>query len=94
MSAEQMETEADGEDCGGSEPVRGIDPDSHLQPANNEKTLDSFKHQLHASFVVFCMGTTGNYEMKFLLFDDPNPLSRPQTSRDNLVHTTLKHLSV
>ncbi|XP_042291780.1 zinc finger protein 510-like isoform X2 [Thunnus maccoyii] len=34
---EQMETEADGEDCGGSEP----DPDKHLQPVSDDKTSDT-----------------------------------------------------
>ncbi|XP_049923359.1 zinc finger protein 771-like isoform X23 [Epinephelus moara] len=29
---EQMETESDGEDCGGPEPARNSDPDTHLQP--------------------------------------------------------------
>ncbi|XP_078019975.1 uncharacterized protein LOC117245839 isoform X5 [Epinephelus lanceolatus] len=29
---EQMETEAEGEDCGGAEPARNSDPDTHLQP--------------------------------------------------------------
>ncbi|XP_078020012.1 uncharacterized protein LOC117245941 isoform X1 [Epinephelus lanceolatus] len=29
---EQMETEAEGEDCGGAEPARNSDPDIHLQP--------------------------------------------------------------
>ncbi|XP_044048806.1 zinc finger protein 135-like [Siniperca chuatsi] len=33
-SAQPMETESDGEDCGGSEPTRSLDPDSH-QPAND-----------------------------------------------------------
>ncbi|KAL7375147.1 hypothetical protein ABVT39_012716, partial [Epinephelus coioides] len=28
---EQMETEAEGEDCGGAEPARNSDPDSHLK---------------------------------------------------------------
>ncbi|XP_039978050.1 zinc finger protein 721-like [Xiphias gladius] len=40
-SAEQMETEADGEDCGGQEPARNSDPDRHLQPDADDKALDS-----------------------------------------------------
>ncbi|XP_031734517.1 zinc finger protein 599-like [Anarrhichthys ocellatus] len=38
---EQMETEADGEDCGGPEPDRNSDPDTHLQPHTYDKTGDS-----------------------------------------------------
>ncbi|KAI3359037.1 hypothetical protein L3Q82_015413 [Scortum barcoo] len=38
---EQMETGADGEDCGGPEPARNSDPDQHLQPVSNDKTSDS-----------------------------------------------------
>ena len=38
---EQMITEADGEDCGGPEPARNSDPDTHLQPDTNDKTGDS-----------------------------------------------------
>ncbi|XP_037651711.1 gastrula zinc finger protein XlCGF57.1-like isoform X1 [Sebastes umbrosus] len=38
---EQMETEADGEDCGGPEPARNSDPDSPLQPATHDKTSPS-----------------------------------------------------
>ncbi|XP_044192029.1 zinc finger protein 271-like isoform X1 [Thunnus albacares] len=37
---EQMETEADGEDCGGSEPARNSHPDKHLQPHTDDKTSD------------------------------------------------------
>ncbi|XP_049424963.1 zinc finger protein 391-like isoform X1 [Epinephelus fuscoguttatus] len=33
---EQMETEAEGEDCGGAEPARNSDPDTHLQPENDD----------------------------------------------------------
>ncbi|XP_038574818.1 zinc finger protein 287-like isoform X3 [Micropterus salmoides] len=38
---EQMETEADGEDCGGPEPARNSDGDGHLQPATHDKTSHS-----------------------------------------------------
>ncbi|XP_053190776.1 zinc finger protein 84-like [Scomber japonicus] len=38
---EQMETEADGEDCGGSEPDRNSHPDTHLLPDTDDKTPDS-----------------------------------------------------
>ncbi|XP_054461506.1 zinc finger protein ZFP2-like [Anoplopoma fimbria] len=38
---EQMETEADGEDCGGPEPDRNSDPDRHQEPDPDEKTGDS-----------------------------------------------------
>ncbi|XP_067469047.1 zinc finger protein OZF-like isoform X1 [Thunnus thynnus] len=38
---EQMETEADGEDCGGSEPAKNSHPDRHLQPDTDDKTSDS-----------------------------------------------------
>ena len=40
-SAEQMKTETDGEDCGGPEPARNPDPNSHLQPNTDEKASDS-----------------------------------------------------
>ncbi|KAL7375101.1 hypothetical protein ABVT39_011907, partial [Epinephelus coioides] len=35
---EQMRTEAEGEDCGGAEPVRNSDLDRHLQPETDDKT--------------------------------------------------------
>uniref|UniRef100_A0A8D0A219 C2H2-type domain-containing protein n=1 Tax=Sander lucioperca TaxID=283035 RepID=A0A8D0A219_SANLU len=38
---EAERTEADGEDCGGPEPIRNSDPDSPLQPATHDKTSDS-----------------------------------------------------
>ncbi|XP_059205885.1 uncharacterized protein LOC131984936 [Centropristis striata] len=38
---EHMETEADGEDCGGPEPDRNSDPYSHLQPDNDNEPADS-----------------------------------------------------
>ncbi|XP_044192010.1 gastrula zinc finger protein xFG20-1-like isoform X1 [Thunnus albacares] len=38
-STEQMETEADGEDCGGSEPARNSHPDRLLQPDTDDRTL-------------------------------------------------------
>ncbi|KAM6911520.1 uncharacterized protein PEZ65_015756 [Lycodopsis pacificus] len=34
----QMGTEADGEDCGGPEPGRNLDPDRHPEPDTDEKT--------------------------------------------------------
>ncbi|XP_028456203.1 zinc finger protein 316-like isoform X2 [Perca flavescens] len=37
---EQMETEADGEDCGGPEPARKSDPDRHPEPETDDKTGD------------------------------------------------------
>ncbi|XP_034088846.1 zinc finger protein 8-like [Gymnodraco acuticeps] len=40
-SAEHMETEADGEDCGGREPARNSDPERHLQPETEDKPGDS-----------------------------------------------------
>ncbi|XP_071378224.1 zinc finger and SCAN domain-containing protein 12-like isoform X2 [Centroberyx affinis] len=40
-STEQMKTEADGEDCGVSEPARNLDPASDLQPTSDGKTSDS-----------------------------------------------------
>ncbi|XP_041660693.1 gastrula zinc finger protein xFG20-1-like isoform X2 [Cheilinus undulatus] len=38
--SEQMETGADGEDCGGTEPVRSSDPERHLQPETEVKNED------------------------------------------------------
>ncbi|XP_071058334.1 zinc finger protein Xfin-like [Pseudochaenichthys georgianus] len=40
-SAEHMETEADGEDCGGPEPARNSDPERHLQPETEDDPGDS-----------------------------------------------------
>ncbi|KAI4800970.1 hypothetical protein KUCAC02_006235 [Chaenocephalus aceratus] len=40
-SAEHMETEADGEDCGGPEPARNSDPERHLQPETKDNPGDS-----------------------------------------------------
>ncbi|XP_038580609.1 uncharacterized protein LOC119907017 isoform X2 [Micropterus salmoides] len=37
---EEMESESDGEDCGGPEPARNSDPERHLQP-DTDKTSDS-----------------------------------------------------
>ncbi|XP_071058341.1 zinc finger protein Xfin-like [Pseudochaenichthys georgianus] len=45
-SAEHMETEADGEDCGGPEPARNSDPERHLQP----ETEDNDKDDIFCSF--------------------------------------------
>ncbi|XP_062292348.1 uncharacterized protein LOC133996742 [Scomber scombrus] len=38
---EEIKTEADGEDCGGSEPDRNSHPDTHLQPDTDDKISDS-----------------------------------------------------
>ncbi|XP_044028054.1 zinc finger protein 2-like [Siniperca chuatsi] len=38
---EQMETGANGEDCGGPGPARNSDPDTHLQPETDDETEDS-----------------------------------------------------
>ncbi|XP_073319153.1 uncharacterized protein [Pagrus major] len=38
---EQMETEADGEDCGGPEPAWNFNPDSHLQSATHDEMSQS-----------------------------------------------------
>ncbi|XP_044028038.1 zinc finger protein 391-like [Siniperca chuatsi] len=38
---EQMETGADGEDCGGPGPARNSDPDTHLQPLSDDNSPDS-----------------------------------------------------
>ncbi|XP_045905635.1 uncharacterized protein LOC123971082 isoform X2 [Micropterus dolomieu] len=35
---ELLKTEVDGEDCGGPEPVRNLNPDGHLQPDTHDKT--------------------------------------------------------
>ncbi|XP_041822575.1 gastrula zinc finger protein XlCGF26.1-like [Chelmon rostratus] len=40
---EQMKTESDGEDCGGPEPTRNLDPDTHLQPQTDDRTADFSK---------------------------------------------------
>ncbi|XP_044027986.1 zinc finger protein 420-like isoform X2 [Siniperca chuatsi] len=40
---EQMETGADGEDCGGPGPARNSDPDTHLQPETDDNPGISFK---------------------------------------------------
>ncbi|XP_033491593.1 uncharacterized protein LOC117262646 [Epinephelus lanceolatus] len=42
-SAQQMETESDGENFGGPEATRSLDPDGSLQPANDDETPDSSK---------------------------------------------------
>ncbi|XP_033933543.1 chorion transcription factor Cf2-like [Pseudochaenichthys georgianus] len=42
-SVEHMETEADGEDCRGSEPARNSDPERHLQPETEDNPGDSFE---------------------------------------------------
>ncbi|XP_036936661.1 gastrula zinc finger protein XlCGF26.1-like [Acanthopagrus latus] len=39
-SETQMKTESDGEDCGGSEPARNQDPDSHPQLNTSKKAVD------------------------------------------------------
>ncbi|XP_033989773.1 zinc finger and SCAN domain-containing protein 31-like [Trematomus bernacchii] len=38
---EHLETEADGEDCGGPEPARNSDPERHLQPETEDYPGDS-----------------------------------------------------
>ncbi|XP_031694588.1 oocyte zinc finger protein XlCOF8.4-like, partial [Anarrhichthys ocellatus] len=42
---EQMETEADGEDCGGPEADRNSDPDRHLQLSSSEKSSQCYKQE-------------------------------------------------
>ncbi|XP_074469094.1 uncharacterized protein LOC141754122 isoform X5 [Sebastes fasciatus] len=42
---EQMETEADGEDCGAPEPARNSDPGRHLQLSSSDKASQSYKHE-------------------------------------------------
>ncbi|XP_074470431.1 uncharacterized protein LOC141754895 [Sebastes fasciatus] len=42
---EHIETEADGEDCGGPEPARYLDPDAHLQLSSSEKASQYYKHE-------------------------------------------------
>nr|XP_033493254.1 zinc finger protein 260-like [Epinephelus lanceolatus] len=44
---DQMET-ADGEDCGGAEPARNSDPDTHLQPVSEDDSLDSSETEVSA----------------------------------------------
>ncbi|XP_042370917.1 zinc finger protein 135-like [Plectropomus leopardus] len=40
---EQMETEADGEDCGGPEPLRNSQSDGYVKPVSEDESLDSFQ---------------------------------------------------
>ncbi|XP_076579421.1 uncharacterized protein LOC143315820 isoform X7 [Chaetodon auriga] len=47
--AEDTETEADGEDCGGPEPARSSDPASSLQPATCSNTSHSSKLETKTS---------------------------------------------
>ena len=46
---EQMETEADGEDCGGPEPARNSDPDRHPEPDTDDKTGDFYIAEIEVS---------------------------------------------
>nr|XP_033465326.1 zinc finger and SCAN domain-containing protein 12-like isoform X3 [Epinephelus lanceolatus] len=46
---EQMETEAEGEDCGGTEPARNSDPDTHLQPETDDRTGESSESEMDDS---------------------------------------------
>ncbi|XP_054461546.1 zinc finger protein 260-like isoform X2 [Anoplopoma fimbria] len=46
---EHMETEADGEDCGGPEPDRNSDPDRHPEPDPDEETGDSSEPETDGS---------------------------------------------
>ncbi|KAL3065008.1 hypothetical protein OYC64_001114 [Pagothenia borchgrevinki] len=39
---EHLETEADGEDCGGPEPARNSDPERHLQPETDDSVDSDF----------------------------------------------------
>ena len=49
---EHFKTEAEGEDCGGPEPAWNFNPDSHLQPADDdEKTSHSSEPQSDDSWV-------------------------------------------
>ncbi|XP_033990997.1 zinc finger protein 2 homolog [Trematomus bernacchii] len=51
-SAEHLETEADGEDCGGPEPARNSDPERHLQPETEDNPGDSSEPETEDS--VYC----------------------------------------
>ncbi|XP_054462611.1 zinc finger protein 135-like [Anoplopoma fimbria] len=46
---EQMETEADGEDCGGPEPDKNPDSDRHLQLSSIEKASQCYKQETEVS---------------------------------------------
>ncbi|XP_041660758.1 zinc finger protein 2 homolog [Cheilinus undulatus] len=46
---EQMEMGADGEDCGGAEPARISDPETHLQPEAEVKTEDTEEKVIYGS---------------------------------------------
>ncbi|XP_059205830.1 zinc finger protein 239-like isoform X3 [Centropristis striata] len=46
---EWMETEADGEDCGGPEPARNSDPDPDLQPNTDDEPADSSEPEADVS---------------------------------------------
>ncbi|XP_074469095.1 uncharacterized protein LOC141754123 [Sebastes fasciatus] len=48
-STEQMETEADGEDCGGLEPARNSDPDRHPERDTVDNTGDSYEPETEHS---------------------------------------------
>ncbi|XP_074470435.1 uncharacterized protein LOC141754901 [Sebastes fasciatus] len=49
IQTEQMETEADGEDCGGPGSARNSDPETYLQPDTNDRTGDSSEPETDAS---------------------------------------------
>ena len=49
-STEQMETEADEEDCGGPRAARNSDPERYLQTDGDDKTWDSFEPNTEVSF--------------------------------------------
>ncbi|MEQ2300316.1 hypothetical protein AMECASPLE_024155 [Ameca splendens] len=45
-SAEQMEAEHDGKDCGGPEPEKKTDPDTHVQANTGKNVSDSFENEV------------------------------------------------
>ncbi len=43
IDADHLKSETDGKNCGGSEPVRNFNPESHVQPAAHYKASHSFE---------------------------------------------------
>ncbi|XP_073319167.1 uncharacterized protein [Pagrus major] len=83
---EHLKTEADGEDCGGPEPAWNFNPDTHLQPADDEKTSHSSEPESDDSWVWEDTRqprpALRNKDMKCIIGKTPNS-SECATSFDN-----------
>ncbi|XP_033982616.1 zinc finger protein 135-like, partial [Trematomus bernacchii] len=77
LQTEDVETEADGEDCGGPEPARNSDPERHLQPETEDKPGDSSETEDSEEDDFWKQSSEGRSDLNSLkhAFDEEKPQS-------------------